>query len=177
MLVKEINDKIGEYRAEIKAELSDRYSKDETFKAQHDHYSDMVFRDLEGAAEFADGIMTMPNAIDILHGLYDWLDKPGNMNIFLNATPKQRMQVLKIQSHKMRYKPRIPTPPTAATPDAPPANPPPAATNAAPATASNPVIPMSVKPDPAGTGGKAGYDLTKQEDCLKYVRQKRKEMA
>jgi len=172
MLVKEINDKIGEYRAEIQAELSDRYSKDETFKAQHDYYGDMVFRDLEGAAEFTDGIMTMPNAIDVLHGLYDWLDKPGNMDIFLNATPKQRMQVLKIQSHQMRYTPRIPAPA--------PANPPPAATPAAPAapaTASNPVIPMSVKPDPAGTGGKAGYDLNKQEDCLKYVRQKRKEMT
>jgi len=69
----------------------------------------------------------------------------------------------------MSYAPRVPAAPPAA-PAAPPAS-------AAPATPANPVIPMSVKPDPAGTGGKAGFDLTKQEDCLKYVRQKRKEMA
>jgi len=168
-LTKEFNEKLGEYRAEIKAELSDRYGRDETFRAQHDHYGDMVFRDLEGAAEFSDSILTLPNGIDILHGLYDWLDKPGNRDKFLLATPEQRIAAVKLQSRLMSYAPRVPAAPPAA-PAAPPAS-------AAPATPANPVIPMSVKPDPAGTGGKAGFDLTKQEDCLKYVRQKRKEMA
>jgi len=171
-LAKELDEKINEYRAEIKSELADKYNSDETFKAQHDHWGDMVFRETEGAAELTDLMLSQPNGIQILSNLYSWLDLPGSLEIWLHTTPEQRLSAVKVEADKMRYMPRVPPASTAVQANSAASQ----ATNV-PASPTNPVIPMSVKPDPAGTGGKAGLDLNKQEDCLKYVRQKRKEMV
>jgi len=165
-LTKEFNEKLGEYKAEIRAELESKYSSDETFKAQHDHYGDMVFSELEGAGEFTDAMLTHQNGFALLQKLYNWLDMPGHLAIWTGATPEQRMSSLKVEMNNMRYAPRVPAAPPATTP----------AAATTPASPASPTIAMSIKPDPAGTGGKAGFDLSKQEDCLKFVRQKRKEM-
>jgi len=166
-LTKELEKNISDYKAEIKSELESKYSSDETFKAQHDHYGDMVFSELEGAGEFTNTMLAHQNGFALLQKLYTWLDMPGHLEIWTGATPEQRMSALKVEMNNMRYAPRVPVAPATTTPA-------PAATPAAgPAL---PTIPMTVKPNPAGTGGGAGLDLNKQEDCLKFVRQKRKEM-
>jgi len=169
MLTKEFNEKLGEYKAEIRAELESKYNSDETFKAQHDHWGDMVFSETEGAGELTDFMMTQPNGIQILSNLYKFLDTPAGLETWLHTTQEQRMSAVKAEAAKMRYAPRVPATPATTTPA-------PAAAATPAAGTALPTIPMTVKPNPAGTGGGAGLDLNKQEDCLKLVRQKRKEM-
>jgi hypothetical protein len=159
----EYDEKVAEYREGIKAELIELYSGDATFRAQHDHYSDMVFRDMDGAREFSAAIMGSPDRILLLQSLYGWLDNSANFNAFKLATAEQRMAAVGMQLGNLRFKPR-----SVATASAP--------APAANAPAAQPQVKApSINPDPAGLGGGGGLELSKQEDALKYLLQREKE--
>jgi hypothetical protein len=166
----EYDEKVAEYREGVKNELMDLYASNATFKAQHDHYHDMVFKKLDGADKFSGAIMDSPDRMLILQNLYNWLDKnPNGFTGFVSATAEQRMTALGMLINSLRFKPRV-------VGDTAPATAPAAPSPAASSPAAPPQIKApSINPDPNGLGGGGGLDLSKQEDAYKYILQREKE--
>jgi hypothetical protein len=161
----EYDDKVAEYREGIKSELSELYNTDATFKAQNDHYYEMIFKKLEGAEKFCNAVMESPDRIAIMRALYDWLDNnPAQFNGFIAATPEARMTALGMMKNQFQFKPRVVAPAPAA----------PAPISSSPAAPPQVKAP-SINPNPAGVGG-GSFDMDNQEDVQKYFRQRQKEL-
>lgn len=162
---------VNSFRGGLQKELQEKYRADENFAKQADHYRELL-NDIDGAREFNNAILINPHRIEILEKLYDWLDKdPAATQKFAAATSEQRLTALNMIIAEIKYRPRIeqpPTPPAAAIPPAAPAEPA-APTGVVIQSNGLPAIKDNVKPTSTGTGGKAGYDLNNQEDCLKQA--------